>query len=143
MMSMDLSDHDLSQLDEEALLELPEEVLRHLSVRLLNDLKGARERLKKNSPNSSRPPSSEVPREKERTATDSTDELEEVEGGQSDDETESGESKDSGRSSKEAAQEPNEEARKPGKQPGAEGFGRQPTLALTGQEEHDPEFCAC
>jgi hypothetical protein len=34
MESMELSDHDLSQLDEEELLKLPEEVLRRLSVRL-------------------------------------------------------------------------------------------------------------
>jgi len=140
---MDLSDHDLSQLDEEELLNLPEEVLRRLSVRLLNDLKEARERLKQNSRNSSRPPSSEIPWERERAASDSTDEHEEEEVRQCDDETESGESKDSDRRSKEVAQEPGEEARKPGKQPGAEGFGRQQTLAVTDREEHDPECCAC
>lgn len=140
---MNLTDHDLSQLDEEEVLKLPEEVLRRLSVRLLNDLKEARERLKQNSHNSSRPPSSEVPWEKERTSSDSTDGIEEGEIGQSDDETEIGESKDSDRSSKEAAQDPREEARKPGKQPGAEGFGRQQSLAVTGQVEHSPECCTC
>ncbi len=62
---MQLSDHDLSQLDEEDLLNLPEEVLRQLSIKLLNDLKEARERINQNSRNSSRPPSSEAPWEKD------------------------------------------------------------------------------
>ncbi|MBS3952517.1 MAG: IS66 family transposase, partial [Methylomicrobium sp.] len=61
---MQLSDHDLNQLDEDKLLDLPEEDLRRLSIRLLNDLKEARERLKQNSRNSSRPPSSEAPWDK-------------------------------------------------------------------------------
>jgi hypothetical protein len=51
---MQLRNRDLSELDEEDLLNLPEEVL-------LNDLKEARERLNQNSRNSSRPPSSEAP----------------------------------------------------------------------------------
>ncbi len=53
---MRLSDHDLLQLTEEELLELPDEVLRRLSVKLLYDLKEARERLRETSRNSSRPP---------------------------------------------------------------------------------------
>jgi len=72
---MQLSDHDLSQLDEDDLLNLPEAVLRRLSVRLLTDLKEARERLNQNSRNSSRPPSSESPWEKEREPNDSIKEL--------------------------------------------------------------------
>ena len=58
---MILSDHDRLQLTEEELLDLPEEVLRRLSVKLLYDLKEARERLKQTSRNSSRPPSSDLP----------------------------------------------------------------------------------
>ncbi|MCI0666668.1 MAG: DUF6444 domain-containing protein [Methylococcaceae bacterium] len=58
-----------------------------LSVRLLNALKEARERLKQNSRNSSRPPSSEAPWEKERKSVDSTDEFEGTEDAQSGDET--------------------------------------------------------
>ena len=64
---MRLSDHDLLQLTEEELLELPEEVLRRLSVKLLYDLKEARERLKQTSRNSSRPPSSDLPWDKTNT----------------------------------------------------------------------------
>jgi transposase len=55
-----LSRHDLSQLDEAYLLALGEERLRTLSVKLLADLKAAHERLDQNSRNSSCPPSSEV-----------------------------------------------------------------------------------
>ena len=67
---MKLSDHDLLQLTEEELLELPEEVLRRLSIKLLYDLKEARERLRQTSRNSSRPPSSDLLWDK----TDSNDE---------------------------------------------------------------------
>ena len=63
-MPMRLSDHDLLQLTEEELLDLPEEVLRRLSVKLLYDLKEARERLGQTSRNSSRPPSSDLPWDK-------------------------------------------------------------------------------
>jgi hypothetical protein len=61
---MRLSDHDLLQLTEEELLELPEEVLRRLFVKLLYDLKEARERLRQPLRNSSRPPSSDLPWDK-------------------------------------------------------------------------------
>jgi|GEM_PF-1610491 len=56
-----LSRHDLSQLDEASLLGLGEERLRTLSVKLLADLKAAHARLEQSSRNSSRPPSSEAP----------------------------------------------------------------------------------
>jgi len=39
---MQLSNQDLSQLNEDDLLNLPEEELRYLSIKLLNDLKEAR-----------------------------------------------------------------------------------------------------
>lgn len=55
---MKLSQHDLQQLDEDAVRRLPEEALRHLSLTLLADLKEARERLAQHPRNSSRPPSS-------------------------------------------------------------------------------------
>ena len=69
---MQLSDDDLSQLDEEGLLNFSEADLRRISVKLLTDLKEARERLNQNSHNSSRPPSSEAPWEKETQQETST-----------------------------------------------------------------------
>ena len=58
---MKLSQHDLQQLDEDAVRRLPAEALRHLSLTLLADLKEARERLAQHPRNSSRPPSSRAP----------------------------------------------------------------------------------
>ena len=46
---MQLSNDELSQLDEKDLLNLSEEDLRRISVKLLTDLKEARERLNQNS----------------------------------------------------------------------------------------------
>ncbi|WP_046061165.1 hypothetical protein [Methylotuvimicrobium alcaliphilum] len=63
---MQLGDHDLNQLDEDKLLDLPEEALRRVSIRLLNDLKEVRERLKQNSRNSSWLASNEAPWDKAR-----------------------------------------------------------------------------
>jgi hypothetical protein len=51
-----LSDFDLQQLDEQKLTALPAERKDALLVKLLWDLKDARERLKANSQTSSRPP---------------------------------------------------------------------------------------
>ncbi len=52
---MHLSDHSLSQLDEAYVQTLDEGQWRGLSLRLLDDLKEARERLRQNPNNSSRP----------------------------------------------------------------------------------------
>ena len=56
-----LSDHDLRQINEPYLKSLGSEQLLGVSIRLLNDLKEARERLNQNPTNSSRPPSSREP----------------------------------------------------------------------------------
>ena len=61
---MHLSEHSLRQLDETYLDSLEEKALRALSVKLLDDLKEARDRLNQGPENSSRPPSSRVPWER-------------------------------------------------------------------------------
>ena len=58
---MHLNDHSLRQLDEAYIQSLDPEALRGLSLRLLADLKEARDRLNQGPENSSRPPSSRVP----------------------------------------------------------------------------------
>ena len=58
---MYLSDFDLQQWDEQKLMALPAEQKDGLLVKLLWDLKEARERLKANSQTSSRPPRSDPP----------------------------------------------------------------------------------
>jgi hypothetical protein len=50
---MHLTDHDLRQLDRDALSRLGDEALRRLAERLLADLKDARDRLNQDSRNSS------------------------------------------------------------------------------------------
>ena len=44
---------------------------------------------------------------------------------------------------KQTEQSETDEQRKPGKQPGAKGFGRQQTLPITDYQEHLPDLCAC
>ncbi len=58
---MHLSEHSLRQLDQAYLDALDEAGLRVLSVKLLEDLKDARDRLNQGPENSSRPPSSRAP----------------------------------------------------------------------------------
>ncbi|QQS55989.1 MAG: hypothetical protein IPM89_10730 [Candidatus Competibacteraceae bacterium] len=53
---MHLSDHSLRQIDDTYVQSLDVEALRGLSVRLLADLKDARDRLNQGPDNSSRPP---------------------------------------------------------------------------------------
>ena len=145
---MQLSNHDLSQLDEDELLNLPEEVLRRLSIRLLNDLKEARERLNQNSRNSSRPPSSEAPWDKAPTdqesneaSTEQEKEVETEEPSKNPDEVASNTRPEPG--PQKDNQDSTEPLRKPGKQPGAQGFGRQQKLEITHYQSHYPEICAC
>jgi len=58
---MHLNDHSLRQIDDNYLRSLGTEELRGLSLRLLADLKEAREQLNQGPTNSSRPPSSRAP----------------------------------------------------------------------------------
>ena len=58
---MHLSEHSLRQLDRAYLDALDEAALRGLSAKLLDDLKEARDRLNQGPENSSRPPSSRAP----------------------------------------------------------------------------------
>ena len=152
---MRLSDHDLLQLTEEELLELPEEILRRLSVKLLSDLKEARERLRQTSRNSSRPPSSDLPWDK----AGINDEDEHPQQGQDEftgvddyildteeaSKTGSEENTQDEVNETQQIQEREDEAsekRKPGKQPGAPGYGREQKIAVTAEEHHYPTDCA-
>ena len=56
-----LQDHDLKQINDAYVVKLNLGALQHLSVKLLHDLKEAREQLNQNSGNSSKPPSSRAP----------------------------------------------------------------------------------
>ena len=151
---MRLSDHDLLQLTEEELLELPEEVLRRLSVKLLYDLKEARERLRQTSRNSSRPPSSDLPWDKDGT----NDEEQHQQQGQDDfvgeddhalgteeasqsDPEEKAQDEANGTQQTQEMKDGTSDRRKAGKQPGAPGYGREQKLAITVESHHYPTDC--
>jgi len=138
---MHLSDHSLRQIDDDYIRSLGADVLRDLSLRLLADLKEARERLNQGPTNSSRPPSSRAPWERGEVP-ESTHELETPQ-----DEAQSAEApltetqpaKTRPAEIQSAAAKP---TRKAGKQPGAPGVGR--TQVLEAQEliAHYPGVCA-
>jgi len=138
---MQLSNQDLSQLNEDDLLNLPEEDLRYLSIKLLNDLKEARERMSQNSRNSSRPPSSEKPwdKNKDKENNQSTD--------KSDAPSETNKSDNNSPPIKKDEQsstppsDSGQKARSPGKQPGAQGYGRTQKLTITDYQNHYPKCC--
>ena len=135
---MHLSDHDLRQMDEGWLENLPGDKLRQVSARILQDLKEARDRLNRTPDNSSRPPSSRAPWEKGQTAENAP-----VAGeGEAETAQEAGQSAD-GREPAQGEQ-PAEPKKKPGKQPGAKGFGRTQKFAATGERMHRAVACtAC
>ena len=151
---MRLSDHDLLQLTEEELLDLPEEVLRRLSVKLLYDLKEARERLRQTSRNSSRPPSSDLPWDKagsndeDRHSQPGPDEFSGVddhimdteEASKTEPEERSQDEVNEIQQTKELEDVANSK-RKAGKQPGAPGYGREQKIAVTAEEHHYPADC--
>ncbi len=140
---MHLKDHDLRQLDAERLhrlrLEDPE-ALEDLSVRLLEDLKSARERLNQNPGNSSCPPSSRAPWSR-------TSDEEEVDSESPGEQAASPEEEapdapaNSDKLDKPSGPNQAESSRKPGKQPGAQGQARTQILPIDRTEHHWPESC--
>ena len=137
---MQLSNDELSQLDEEDLLNLSEADLRRISVKLLTDLKEARERLNQNSHNSSRSPSSEAPWEKETQQDASSNHPEKT---NNSDNNKPPPTEKPDKEAKQSSQNETEAPRKPGKQLGAKGFGRTQKLAITHYQDHFPETCGC
>ncbi len=132
---MKINDHDLRQLNEERLQTLQEKdpaALLQLTNRLLDDLKEARERLNQDPSNSSRPSGSQDPWFRAGDE-ESTEEIEEDEDGGSDREPEESGSASSEKEESDGNESPKEKTgkgraskpkNKPGKQPGAQGFGR-------------------
>lgn len=145
---MTLSDHSLRQIDEERIDSLSEDALRVLAVKLLKDLKEARERLNRNSHNSSVPPGSEPPWDK--GSNDSGDEVDDADGSldsgempesDSDSPEDDHEQPPPEGSAKAQAGEENKPARNPGKQPGAQGFGRVEKISIHAHEHYHPDHC--
>lgn len=149
---MKLSDHDLQQLDTDWLHKRSREELLYVSQKLLEDLKEARERLNRNSSNSSVPPGSQAPWFRPGEAKDDDEDEDDTllapEDKTADDPTDT---QETAAPAGETAEEPKapkvpkaerSAPRNPGKQPGAQGFGRTQILPLSGTEHHYAEACA-
>lgn len=138
---MRLTDHDLKQINQEYLASLSPEQLLQLSEKMLDDLRTARDRLNQTPQNSSRPSGSYAPWEQagfanEKSRTDDVDDSAEK-------------AKQEGQAAK--SEPPADDAdsnhrpgskRKPGKQPGAKGVGRQVEMPVTGEQMHKASECA-
>ena len=154
---MKLSEYDLRQLDEERINNLTESAVKSLSITLLNDLKELWERLNQNSKNSSVPPSSTAPWDKASKCGDDNDaedkdesktDIENLEkalsaGTQSDKSNNQPDDIEAS-SLPETSSKPKKpnSSRKPGKQPGAQGFGRVQKLTINQYANHYPCQCA-
>ena len=147
---MQLSDHDLKQLDEDYLRSLPAEPLRTLSSKLLSDLKEAHDRLNQNPTNSSRPPSTQAPWEKaEETSQDdgAQDDVPQDAAADGagdrpgDDEAEQGQQE---KAKSERAQTARGDAieGRPGRRDGDPGYSRTQQLPIDAECVHRPEICA-
>ena len=149
-----LSKHDLAQLDDEALAALSRGQLQRLSVKLLSDLKLAHERLDQNPRNSSRPPSSQAPWERgtsAETGDDAPEAQQEQRATEVEPVTDSAAHAEPEHADPEAEQPPQsvaDEAKSnpaddapAARRPGAPGHGRVQRLAIDQVVEHHPTHC--
>jgi len=149
---MKLSQHDLAQLDDAYVGSLSDTERHKLCCRLRDDLMEAYDRLNRNSSNSSCPPSSQPPwfspsdKAKGETKAKQTDEALELLKDNSkdkltdDDHSEPEEPADSEKSTDKKSD--NKGKRKPGKQKGAQGYGRTQQLPVTGTVIHRASLCS-
>ena len=137
-MGMNLPDDSLRQIDKEYINSLSLGKLQHLSEKMLEDLREARERLNQTPENSSRPSGSLAPWEKGSKAQEEGQKEDAEKSENSDTKDKSAEGNDANSLPK---SEP-ENKRKAGKQPGAKGFGHQVELPVTGEEVHKPSECS-
>jgi len=148
-----LKTHSLRQIDEAYIRGLPREEVDRLSVKLLNDLKEAHERLNQNPSNSSVPPSARAPwlSNDEGAGDEDEDEDEALEGAELPHDDDQPAPSEDGAASAEAPQPPPapstgkagaEPKRKPGRQHGAPGHGRTQHLAVTKTVHHRARRCA-
>ena len=148
---MYLSDFDLQQLDEQKLKELAAKQKDSLLVKLLWDLKEARERLKANSQTSSRPPRSDPPwhgavsREADSEASGNADNPEDPDADEDRAASAVKNTEPKGLATPAEADLPGGAAaaptKKAGRQPGAAGHSRPVTLPINDTVIHAPESC--
>jgi hypothetical protein len=135
---MVLKDHDLKQIDKDYLDRLSPEKLRELSLRLLEDLKEARERLNQTPQNSSRPSSSFALWEGGIVSDGNSVEEEPDEEGNEKKKAKPEEEK----KAKEETKREGKEKKKAGKQKGTKGYGRKVELAVSDVKIHKAKECA-
>jgi transposase len=140
-----LTDHDLRQMDQAWLQSLAEPVARAVLVRVVDDLKEARDRLNQNSGNSSRPPGSRPPWENRGASAADNDEEEETLRGDRSAVSPAAATEDVTSEAEEAsprAPVKTPSGRKPGKQVGSPGHGRTQKLLVQELVHRHPEVCA-
>jgi len=137
---MRLTDHDLKQFSQEYLASLSPEQLLHLSKKMLDDLRDARDRLNQTPHNSSRPSGSYAPWQ-QTVSGDKEKPAEPVEEATEPEPKAEKEAASRERSAKPAAGT-QKSKRKAGKQPGSKGAGRRVEMAVTGEVVHQPRECA-
>jgi transposase len=139
---MRLTDHDLKQLSQEYLASLAPEQLLHLSKKMLDDLRDARDRLNQTPQNSSRPSGNYAPWQ-QTVSGDKKEPAEPVESATESEPKAEKEATPREQSAKRAANT-KKSKRKAGKQPGSKGMGRQVEMVVTGEVVHRPTECtAC
>lgn len=135
---MKLKDHDLKQIDRDYVEGLAHDKLVEVSLKLLADLKEARDRLNQTPQNSSRPSGSYAPWEGGIVSDGSP--LEEVPHREAEAEGKKKKKRRAKRSSKAGLGKQGKKKR--GKQKGAKGYGRKVELAVTAVKIHKAEECA-
>ncbi len=139
---MHLNRHSLQQIDAAYIQSLEPEALRRLSVQLLADLKEAWDRLNQGPENSSRPPSSRAPWERTRGESAPVDDAADDVLMLAPDDVKPDDVKPV--AVKPVAVKPTDlpPPRRPGKQPGAPGFGRTQVFQAHEEQAHYPSECA-
>lgn len=139
---MRLTDGDLKQINQEYITKLTVEQLRHLSEKMLEDLREARDRLNQSPQNSSRPSGSYAPWEQAdfREAKKEEAEAKEAKEARKAEESKAGQSEEQTKPSGGPGKAKSK--RKAGKQVGAKGVGRVVRLSVTGEERHKASACA-
>jgi len=146
---MVLKEHDLLQIDSDYIRQLKDsdpDALAALSLKLVDDLKEAWERMNQNSGNSSRPPGSEAPWAFSATDSD-PDSTEDAAASPNSPADEVDHASDANPEPADAevpdseGTNPPDDKRSPGRQPGSPGFGRTQQLAVTDTVPHHGESC--
>ena len=135
----------LLEMDEDYIRKLcrddPEDLIK-LSLRLIDDLKRALEFENQSPNNSSKPPSSQAPWDRNDDASEEDDDHDlHDKSSESSEPTDKDHSKDSGENQPSDPSKASSSKKKAGKPHGGQGFGRMQKLPITDQVEHRLSYC--